>query len=98
MHASQRRRARRVLSAIGPGAVVALLIGWVCATQGGRVLTAVAACPPWVIAGAAFAHLLTLALRTEAWKTVLRGAGGDQLTNRALHTANAGAFLAGTVQ
>jgi uncharacterized membrane protein YbhN (UPF0104 family) len=83
---------------MGPGAVVVLLIAWVCATQGGQVLAAVSACPPWVIAGAVLAHLLTLALRTEAWRTVLRGAGGDQLTNRSLHTANAGAFLAGTVQ
>ena len=34
------------------------------------------AVPPWVIAGATTAHLLTLALRTEAWRTVLRAAGG----------------------
>jgi hypothetical protein len=98
MHASQRRRARRVLSALVPGAIAALLIGWICVTQGGQVVTAVVACPPWVIAAATCAHLLTLALRTEAWKTVLRGAGGDELDNRAVHTANAGAFLAGTVQ
>ncbi len=98
MHASRRRRARRAASAIGPGTGAVLLIGWVCATQGGRVIAAVAACPPWVIAGATFAHLLTLALRTEAWRTVLHGAGGDELAGRALHTANAGAFLAGTVQ
>jgi hypothetical protein len=44
------------------------------------------------------AHLLTLALRTEAWRTVLRAAGADSLDLRALHAANAGAFLAGTVQ
>src|ERR671910_3392583 len=60
-------RARRAASAIGPGLVVALVIGWICATRGGEILAALAACPPWVIAGATSAHLLTLALRTEAW-------------------------------
>ena len=98
MHASPRRRARGALSAVAPGLVAVLLVGWICATQGGQVVAAVAACPSWVIVGATFAHLLTLALRTEAWRTVLRGVGGDELTSRALHTANAGAFLAGTVQ
>ena len=85
-------------SAFGPGAAVILLIGWICTSRGGEILAALAACPPWVLAGATFAHLLTLALRTEAWGTVLRGAGGDQLDARLLHRANAGAFLAGTVQ
>jgi hypothetical protein len=77
---------------------VALLIAAVLATQGDAVLAAFVACPPWVIAGAVVAHLLTLALRTEAWRTVLHGAGGNELTSHTLHTANAGAFLAGTVQ
>ncbi|MGD9734126.1 MAG: hypothetical protein AB7V58_00735 [Solirubrobacterales bacterium] len=44
------------------------------------------------------AHLLTLSLRTEAWRTVLRAAGWARLEPRAVHAANAGAFLAGTVQ
>jgi len=83
---------------MGPGAAVALLMGWICATRGGDVLDALTACPPWVIAGATFAHLVTLALRTEAWRTVLRGVGSPELGTRELHSANAGAFLAGTVQ
>jgi hypothetical protein len=91
-------RARRAASAIGPGLVVALVIGWICATRGGEILAALAACPPWVIAAATSAHLLTLALRTEAWRTVLAAAGGHGLTTRTLHAANSGAFLAGTVQ
>ena len=45
MHASQRRRARRVASAVAPGLVVALLIGAILATQGEQVLAAVVACP-----------------------------------------------------
>jgi hypothetical protein len=84
---------------VGPGAAVVLLIGFILATRSGSVLDALAACPPWAIAGATTAHLLTLALRTEAWRTVLRAAaGGDHIDLRTLHSANAGAFLAGTVQ
>src|SRR5262249_37626870 len=61
-------------------------------------LAAFAAVPPWVLAAAVAAHVLTLALRTEGWRTVLRAAGGERLDPRAIHAANAGAFLAGTVQ
>jgi uncharacterized membrane protein YbhN (UPF0104 family) len=98
MHASRRRRARRYTSTLLPGAAVVLLVGWICASRGGEILAALAACPPWVLAGAVFAHLLTLALRTEAWRIVLAGAGGEELDPRTVHAANAGAFLAGTVQ
>jgi hypothetical protein len=97
MHASQRRRALKAASAAAPGLVVVLLLGAILVTQRTTVLAAAVACPPWAIAGATMAHLLTLALRTEAWRTVLRAAGAE-LELRALHAANAGAFLAGTVQ
>ena len=75
-----------------------LMLVFVGFTRGESVFNAIATVPPWAIAGATMAHLLTLALRTEAWRTVLRAAGAEGLSNRALHTANAGAFLAGTVQ
>jgi lysylphosphatidylglycerol synthase-like protein len=91
------RRAHRVVSALVPAAAV-LLIGFLLLTRGESVLDAMATVPAWVIAGAIVAHLLTLALRTEAWRTVLRAAGGERLDRRTLHAANAGAFLAGTVQ
>jgi hypothetical protein len=97
MHGSIRGRARRAAGAV-TAAAGAALIGWIVATRGPEVLAAISACPPWVIAGATAAHLLTLALRTEAWRTVLRGAGATRLDLGALHAANAGAFLAGTVQ
>jgi hypothetical protein len=83
---------------VATAAAGAALVGWIVATRGPEVLAAISACPPWVIAGATAAHLLTLALRTEAWRTVLRGAGATRLDLGALHAANAGAFLAGTVQ
>jgi hypothetical protein len=97
MHASTRGRARMTAGVI-TAAAGAALVGWIVATRGPEVLAAISACPPWVIAGATAAHLLTLALRTEAWRTVLRGAGASALDLGALHAANAGAFLAGTVQ
>jgi uncharacterized membrane protein YbhN (UPF0104 family) len=87
----------KVASVLAP-VVVAVLIGFVLVTRGTSVIAAIASVPPWAIAGAVMAHLLTLALRTEAWRTVLRAAGGEDLSLRSLHTANAGAFLAGTVQ
>ncbi|HET9121173.1 MAG TPA: hypothetical protein VFN72_11645 [Solirubrobacterales bacterium] len=91
-------RGRRVVSVVGPGLVVLFLLGYVGATRGESVLAATSAVPPWAIAGAIFAHLLTLTLRTEAWRIVLRGTGAGELDQRAVHAANAGAFLAGTVQ
>jgi hypothetical protein len=86
-----------MVSALVPAAAV-MLIGFLVFTRGESVLDAITVVPAWVIAGATMAHLLTLALRTEAWRTVLRAAGGERLDFRVLHAANAGAFLAGTVQ
>jgi hypothetical protein len=91
------KRALRMVSALVPAAAV-MLIGFLVFTRGESVLDAITVVPAWVIAGATMAHLLTLALRTEAWRTVLRAAGGERLDFRVLHAANAGAFLAGTVQ
>jgi hypothetical protein len=88
---------RRTLSALVPLAAVAM-VGYLILTHGSAMLAAVAAVPPWVLAAAVGAHLLTLALRTEAWRTVLRAAGGERLEPVTVHAANAGAFLAGTVQ
>jgi hypothetical protein len=86
-----------VISALVPAAAI-LLIGLLVFTRGESVFDAIATVPAWVIVGATMAHLLTLALRTEAWRTVLLAASGKRLDFRALHAANAGAFLAGTVQ
>jgi hypothetical protein len=92
-----RRRVRKAASALGPAAAV-LLIGFLLLTHGASVADAISSVPPWAIVGATIAHLLTLGLRTEAWRTVLRAAGSEGIDPRALHTANAGAFLAGAVQ
>lgn len=88
---------RRACSALVPVGALAL-VGYLVATRGAALGTALVAVPPWVLAAAVAAHLLTLALRTEAWRTVLRAAGGERVGPQAVHAANAGAFLAGTLQ
>ena len=89
---------RRVLSAVVLCCGALGMVVYLMATRGGSFLAAFAAVPPWVLAAAVGAHLLTLTLRTEAWRTVLRAAGGQWPEPRAVHAANAGAFLAGTLQ
>jgi hypothetical protein len=94
------RRARRMVSTLAPLAAVGL-IGFLLLTRGEPVFDAILTVPIWVIVGVTMAHVLTLALRTEAWRTVLRAAAGEKaesLEPRDVHAANAGAFLAGTVQ
>lgn len=88
---------RKALSALVPIGAVAM-VAYIALTRGGALLAAFAAVPPWVFVAAVGAHLLTLALRTEAWRTVLRAAGGERLDPISVHAANAGAFLAGTLQ
>ena len=88
---------RMMLSTLVPGGALGMVV-YLIATRGSSFLAAFGAVPPWVVAAAVGAHLLTLALRTEGWRTVLRAAGGEQLDARAVHAANAGAFLAGTLQ
>jgi hypothetical protein len=87
----------RMLSALVPVGALAM-VGYLLLTKGSSLLAAFAAVPPWVLAAAVGAHLLTLALRTEAWRTVLHAAGGEHLEPCVVHAANAGAFLAGTLQ
>lgn len=88
---------RRAVSVAIPLGALALA-GCLVLSRGSSLLAALAAVPPWVLGGAVAAHLLTLALRTEAWRTVLEAAAGKRLEPKVVHAANAGAFLAGTVQ
>lgn len=90
-------KVRRAISALVPAGAVAL-VAYLLVTRGAALGAALVAVPPWVLGAAVAAHLLTLVLRTEAWRTVLRGAGGGGAGHRAVHAANAGAFLAGTLQ
>jgi hypothetical protein len=88
---------RKSVSALIPIAAVAA-VAYLAFTRGGSLLAALTSVPAWALGGAVACHVLTLALRTEAWWTVLRSAGGEGLDARTVHAANAGAFLAGTVQ
>ncbi len=88
---------RSALSALIPMGALAT-VAYLLLTRGHQLLAALFAVPPVALAGAVVAHLLTLVLRTEAWRTVLGAAGGGGLEPRAVHAANAGAFLAGTIQ
>jgi hypothetical protein len=96
-HGRPARSLRRLLSVLVPCGAVGM-IAYLIAARGDAFLAAFAAVPAWVLAAAVAAHLVTLALRTEAWGTVLRAAAGERLEPRTVYAANAGAFLAGTVQ
>ena len=74
------------------------MVGYLVFTRAPSLVAALTTVPPWAIAGAVATHLLTLSLRTEAWRTVLRAVDGRKLDPGILHAANAGAFLAGTIQ
>jgi hypothetical protein len=91
------KAAQKALSG-GIPLLAVVLVAYIVFTRGASVLDAITAVTPLTIGGAVAAHLLTLSLRTEAWRTVLRAAGGERLEPRAVHAANAGAFLAGTLQ
>jgi hypothetical protein len=88
---------RKALATLVPAGALAM-VAYLFLTKGSQLLAALVAVPPVVLVGAVAAHLLTLVLRTEAWRTVLGAAAGRRLAPRAVHAANAGAFLAGTVQ
>jgi hypothetical protein len=74
------------------------LVGALCVMHAGDVGAAFAAVPAWAIASAVALHLVTLALRSEAWRLTLASAGAESLPRRAVHVANAAAFVAGIVQ
>ena len=89
--------ARKALGALLPVGALAM-VAYLLVNHGSQLLAALVAVPPVVLVGAVCAHVLTLALRTEAWRTVLGASSVRPLSRRAVHAANAGAFLAGTVQ
>jgi hypothetical protein len=88
---------RKVLSALVPVGALAM-VAYLLLNHGSQLLAALVAVPPVVLVGAVCAHVFTLILRTEGWRTVLGASAVRPLSRRAVHAANAGAFLAGTVQ
>lgn len=75
-----------------------VLIGGVCVTNAADAGRAVAAVPAWAVTAAVGLHVMTLVLRSEAWRLTLHCAGGPALPRATVHLANAAAFVAGTAQ
>lgn len=70
----------------------------VCVANAGDAGRAFATVPLWAALAAVGLHVLTLVLRSEAWRLTLASAGAEDLSRRAVHVANAAAFVAGAVQ
>lgn len=83
-----------MLAVLGVLGVVCAL----CAAHAHDVGAALAAVPLWAMACAVALHLVTLVLRSEAWRLTLAAVGGPPLSRRVVHRANAAAFVAGAVQ
>jgi len=78
------------------GALIALAA--LCWTRWGELADALQAIG-WPVFGALAAmHLLTLAMRSEAWRLALGAVDGHVVPRAAVHGANAAAFVAGSVQ
>ena len=89
-----RSRLGAAVTSIAALAVVCAL----CVTHADAVGAAFAAVSAWAFATAVALHVATLVLRSEAWRVTLAAAGGETLPRRAVHVANAAAFVAGAVQ
>ena len=83
----------RTVAIVGVGALAAI-----CVARRGDLLAAVGAVPPATLAGLAALHLLGLAARSEAWRLSLAAVAGSPPSRVVIHTANAGAFVVGTLE
>jgi hypothetical protein len=83
----------RTVAILGVGVLLAL-----CVARHDDLLAAVAAVPPATLAGLAALHLLGLVARSEAWRLSLAAIGGAPPSRRVVHTANAGAFVVGSLE
>ena len=83
----------RTVAILGVGVLLAL-----CVARHEELLTAIATVPPMTLVGLAALHLLGLVARSEAWRLSLGAIGGAPLARRVVHTANAGAFVVGSLE
>lgn len=83
----------RTVAILGVGVLLA-----VCVARRDDLLTAIGAVPPATLAGLAALHLLGLVARSEAWRLSLAAIGGPSPSRRVVHTANAGAFVVGSLE
>ncbi|HEX6696093.1 MAG TPA: hypothetical protein VF080_04840 [Solirubrobacteraceae bacterium] len=78
---------------MGLGAIAAL-----CVVRRHDLATAAAAVPPQALGALAALHLCSLVARSEAWRLSLAALAGSPPARVAVHTANAGAFVAGALE
>src|SRR5262245_38378136 len=87
---------RRLALILGVVAALAAL-GWLCVHRGDELAPALQAVPVWAFAAVVMLHTLTLVARSEAWRLSLAAVEDRVPPRRAVHGANAGAFLIGAV-
>jgi len=92
-----RRRPRSLGSAVTAVAVLGLVCA-VCVMRAEDVGKALESVSVWAAIGAVAIHVVTLVMRSDAWRLTLAAAGGDSLSRSAVHSANAAAFVAGALQ
>ena len=83
----------RTVAILGVGVLLAA-----CVARRDDLLAAVGTVPPATLAGLAALHLLGLVARSEAWRLSLAAIGGAPPSRRVVHTANAGAFVVGSLE
>jgi hypothetical protein len=83
----------RAVAILGVGGLLAL-----CVARADDLLAAVGAVPPATLVGLAALHLLGLVARSEAWRLSLAAIGGAPPSRVVVHTANAGAFVVGSLE
>jgi hypothetical protein len=83
----------RTVAILGVGVLLAA-----CVARRDDLLAAIATVPPATLAGLAALHLLGLVARSEAWRLSLAAIGGAPPSRRVVHTANAGAFVVGSLE
>jgi hypothetical protein len=83
----------RTVAILGVGVVLAA-----CALRRDDILAAASAVPPATLVGLVALHLLGLVARSEAWRLSLAAIAGAPPPRVAIHAANAGAFVVGSLE
>jgi hypothetical protein len=83
----------RTVAIVGMGALFAA-----CVMRRHALGEAIATVPTSALLALAGLHLVSLVARSEAWRLSLAAIGDSRPSRAAIHAANAGAFLAGSLQ
>ena len=88
---------RRLASAAGVVLALALL-ALLCRSRADELQRALTLVPAGSLLLLVALHLVTLAIRSEAWRLTLAAVDGHVLPRRTVHGTNAGAFVAGAIE